>query len=161
MAGNLIVPAVGAAFAGAVLAFGTFGVLEAGGPVVRQEATVETRGQHVDSQIGRQYDLVLRTASGERFEVSSSEAGLDLEPGLPVRLEVSRVGRSVQAVEADGRRVETGNSPVGLGVFAVLVAVMSLVFTLIFVAEADRRVLAALSATAGLAAGALPVSLLF
>ncbi len=161
MAARLVITAVSAAFTGAVLAFGVWGVLDAGGPAEREEATVETRGQHVSSSAGHQYDLVLRTASGERFEVDSADASLDLEPGSPVRLEISEVGRSVQAVEAAGHRVETGNSPVGLGVFAVLVAVMSLVFTLIFVAEADRRVLAALSAAAGFLVGALPVVLLF
>lgn len=161
MAERFVVPAVGAAFTGAVLAFGVWGVLDAGGPAEREEATVETRGQHVSSSTGHRYDLVLRTASGERFEVDSADASLDLEPGSPVRLEISEVGRSVQAVEADGHRVENGNSPVGLGVFAVLVAVMSLVFTLIFVVEADRRALAGLSAAAGFLVGALPVVLLF
>jgi hypothetical protein len=159
--GRLAVTAVGAAVAGAALAFGTLGILDAGGPAGREEATVETRGQHDSSSTGHRYDLVLRTASGERFEVDSADASFDLEPGSPVRLEISEVGRSVQAVETGGHRVETGNSPVAVGVFAALVAVMSLLCTLICVAEADRRALTALSASAGFLMGALPVLLLF
>ncbi|MDX3191369.1 hypothetical protein PV458_23420 [Streptomyces sp. MN03-5084-2B] len=161
MAANLVVSAVGAAFAGAVLAFGTYGVLDAGGPVERAEATVESRGQHVDSQVGHRYDLALRTASGERFEVNSADAGLDLEPGLPVRVEISRVGRSVQAVETGSRRVETGNSPVAIGIFVLLTAAMALFFAVIIAMDAERPALAALSVTAGFLAGALPVLLLF
>ncbi|MBE8523709.1 hypothetical protein ILP97_40540 [Amycolatopsis sp. H6(2020)] len=161
MSAQPVVPALSAAFAGAMLAFGTFGVLDAGGPTERDEATVETRGQHDDNRIGHRYDLVLRTASGERFEVDSADASFDLEPGSPVRVEVSEVGRSVQAVEVGGHRVETGSSPVATGVFAALIAAMSLLFTLICVVEADRPKLAALSATAGLVVGALPVLLLF
>ncbi|MEV4149096.1 hypothetical protein AB0J40_35930 [Amycolatopsis sp. NPDC049691] len=160
MAARLVVSAVSAAVGGAALAFGTFGVLDAGGPAEREEATVETRGQHESSSTGHQYDLALRTASGERFEVSSADAGLDLEPGSPVRLEISEVGRSVQAVEAAGHRVETGNSPVGLGVAAALVAVVPLLFALICAATADRPARAALSAAAGFLVGALPVVLL-
>jgi hypothetical protein len=158
---RLIAAVVSAAFAGAALAFGTFGVLDAGGPAGREEATVETRGQHVDKSIGHRYDLVLRTASGERFEVDSADAGLDLEPGSPVRLEISEVGRSVQAVDARGHRVEVGNSPFGVGVFGVVAAAMALFFTLICVAEEDRPAQAALSAAAGFVVGVLPVLLLF
>ncbi|WP_410639550.1 hypothetical protein [Amycolatopsis sp. lyj-346] len=161
MAGNRFAAALGAAFVGTSLAFGTYGVLDAGGPAGWEEATVQTRGQHVERTTGRLYDLVLRTASGEHFEVSSPDATLDLEPGSPVRLEISEVGRSVQAVEARGHRVGVGNSPVAVGVFAVLIAVMTLVFTLICVTQADRPALAALSAAAGFLAGALPVVLLF
>ncbi len=157
----MIVPALAAAFAGAALAFGTHGVLDAGGPAGREEAVVETRGQHDDTRIGHLYDLVLRTASGERFEVSSHDATLDLEPGLPVTLEVSEVGGSVQAVEAGGHRVEVGNSPVAIGVFVVLIAGMALLFALIAAVDTGRPGLAALSMTAGFAAGALPVLLLF
>jgi hypothetical protein len=159
--GNRFAAALGAAFAGAALAFGTYGVLDAGGPAGREEATVQTRGQHVDRSSGHLYDLVLRTASGERFEASSPDATLDLEPGSPVRLEISEVGRSVQAVEARGHRVGVGNSPVAVGVFAALIAVLTLVFTLIGVAGADRPARAALSAVAGFLVGALPVVLLF
>ncbi|MEU0794623.1 hypothetical protein ABZ342_31570 [Amycolatopsis sp. NPDC005961] len=161
MAASLVVSVVGAALAGAALAFGTWGVLDAGGPAEREEATVESRGQHDSSSTGHRYDLVLRTAAGERFEVESGDASLDLEPGVPVRLDVSELGRSVQAVEAAGHRVRVGNSPVAVGVFVAAIAVMALVFTLIWVAEADRPALAALTATAGFAAGALPVLLLF
>jgi hypothetical protein len=161
MAGGLVAPAVFAAIAGAVLAFGTLGVLDASGPAEREEATVEARGQHVDRAVGHRYDLVLRTASGERFEVDSADAGFDLEPGLPVSLEVSRVWGSVQAVEAGGRRFPTGNSPVGVGIFVLMVAAMPLFLTLITAARTGRPALAALSAAAGLAAGALLVVLLF
>ncbi|MFF1607511.1 hypothetical protein ACFVYA_06980 [Amycolatopsis sp. NPDC058278] len=161
MTGNRFAAAMGAAFVGAALAFGTYGVLDAGGPAGREEATVQTRGQHVDRSIGHLYDLVLRTASGERFEVSSPDATLDLEPGSPVRLEISEVGRSVQAVEARGHRVGVGNSPVAVGIFVALIAVMTLVFTLVCVTEADRPALAALSAAAGFLLGALPGVLLF
>ncbi|SEF31562.1 hypothetical protein SAMN05421837_105794 [Amycolatopsis pretoriensis] len=161
MSGRLVASAVSSALAGAALAFGTFGVLDAGGPAEREEATVETRGQHDSSSTGHQYDLVLRTASGERFEVSSADASLDLEPGSPVRLEVSEVGHSAQAVETAGHRVETGNSPVGLGIVAVVIAAMALLFTLICAGGADRPAPAALTATAGFLAGALPVLLLF
>jgi hypothetical protein len=156
-----VVPALSAAFAGAMLSFGTYGVLDSGGPVERDEATVEARGQHDDNHVGHLYDLVLRTASGERFEASSHDATFDLEPGLPVTLEVSEVGRSVQAVEVAGRQVEVGNSPVAAGVFAALVAAMSLFFTLICVTETERPKLAALGAAAGFVAGVLPVLLLF
>jgi hypothetical protein len=161
MAKALIGSAVVAAFAGALLAFGTYGVLDAGGPASREEATVETRGQHVDSQAGHLYDLAVRTASGERFEVSSHDAGLDLEPGLPVGLEISEVGRSVQAVEADGRWISTGDSAVAVGVFAGLYAAMLLSWALIIAVATGRRGAVALSMTAGLAVGALPVLLLF
>ena len=161
MAERLVVPALSAAFAGAVLALGTFGVLEAGGPAGREEAIVEARGQHDDNRRGHLYDLVLRTASGERFEVSAHDAIFDLEPGLPVTLEISEVGRSVQTVEADGHRVPTGNSPVAVGVFAALIAAMTLVFTVMAAMYTGRPALAALSATAGFLAGALPVLLLF
>ncbi len=160
MTGNRFVAALGAAFAGAALAFGTYGVLDAGGPTGREEATVVTRGQH-ESDSGHRYDLVLRTASGERFEFSSPDATLDLEPGSPVRLEVSEVGRSVQAVETGGHRVEAGNSPVAIGFCVVVTAAITLLFTLIWVVEADRPALAALSAAAGFVVGALPVALLF
>ncbi|RSM50263.1 hypothetical protein DMA12_03205 [Amycolatopsis balhimycina DSM 5908] len=161
MAAGLVAAVVSAAFGGVVLALGMLGVLEADGPAGREEATVETRGQHVDSSRGHLYDLVLRTASGEHFEVSSADAGLDLEPGLPVRLEISEVGRSVQAVEAGGRRISTGNSAVAAGIFGVLLAVTPLLFALMMAVESGRPVLAALSATAGFLAGALPVLLLF
>ncbi|MGW4064115.1 hypothetical protein ACWEGE_37900 [Amycolatopsis sp. NPDC004747] len=161
MTRNLFIPAVSAAFAGAVLALGAYGVLDAGGPAETEEATVEARGQHMADKGGRRYDLVLRTASGEHFDVSSPDAALDLEPGLPVRLEISEVGRSVQAVTAGGHRVEVGNSPVAIGVFAVVVAVMALFFTAIIAGDADRPGVAALSAAAGFAGGFLPVLLLF
>ena len=160
MAEKLFVPALSAAFAGVVLVVGTQGVLDSGGPAGREEATVETRGQHDDHRIGHLYDLVLRTASGERFEVSSLDATLDLEPGSPVRLDVSEVGRSVQTVEVGGHRVEVGNSPVAVGIFAALIAAVALLFTLICVVEADRPALATLSAAAGLLAGVLPMALL-
>jgi hypothetical protein len=152
---------VNAAIAGAALALGTWGVLDAGGPAEREEATVEARGQHESRSTGHRYDLVLRTAAGERFEVDSADASLDLEPGTPVRLEVSEFGRSVQAVEAGGHRVPVGNSPVAVGVFAVVIGAMALLLTLIWVVEADRRALAALTTTAGFLVGALPVLLLF
>ncbi|OXM66933.1 hypothetical protein [Amycolatopsis vastitatis] len=161
MAKELIGPAVLAALAGALLAFGTYGVLDAGGPAKREEATVETRGQHVDSQAGHLYDLAVRTASGERFEVSSHDAGLDLEPGLPVGLEISEVGRSVQAVEAGGHRIPAGDSAVGLGVIVGLYAAMLLAWGLAIAVVTGRLGAAALSMTAGLAVGALPVWLLF
>ncbi|WP_410606842.1 hypothetical protein [Amycolatopsis sp. lyj-109] len=160
MAERLIIPALSAAFAGAALVVGTQGVLDAGGPAGREEATVEARDQHDDHRIGHLYDLVLRTASGERFEVSSIDASLDLEPGLPVGLEISEVGRSVQAVETGGHRVEVGNSPVAIGIFVAVIAAMALFFTAIFVVEADRRALATLSAVAGFLAGVLPMVLL-
>ncbi|MEU5257752.1 hypothetical protein [Amycolatopsis sp. NPDC021455] len=158
---GVIAPAVLAAFAGAILAFGTYGVLDAGGPAKREEATVETRGQHMDSQAGHLYDLAVRTASGERFEVHSSDAGLDLEPGLPVTLEISEVGRSVQAVEAGGHRVSTGNSAVAVGVMTGLYAAFLLGWALVIAVDSRRFGAAAVSMTAGFAAGALPVLLLF
>ena len=161
MARGLIAPAAFAAVAGAMLAFGTYGVLDAAGPAKREEATVVTRGRHVDSQAGRRYDLAVRTASGERFDVSSSDAGLDLEPGLPVRLEISEVGQSVQAVEAGGHRVSTGNSAVALNVIMGLYAAILLVCALVIAVGSGRFGRAALGMTTGLAVGALPVLLLF
>jgi hypothetical protein len=161
MTGKLFLPALFAAITAAVLGFGTYGVLAAGGPAGREEAIVEWRGQHDDSRIGHLYDLALHTASGERFEVSSTDAGLDLEPGLRVALEISEIGRSAQALEADGHRISIGNSPVALGVFVVLFAAVPLGLAVMAAARTGRPGLAALSAMAGFAAGALPVLLLF
>ncbi|MGW3965599.1 hypothetical protein ACWED2_37665 [Amycolatopsis sp. NPDC005003] len=161
MIGKLITPAVFAAVAGAVLAFGTFGIVQAGGSGEREEAVVETRNDVDMGMQGRRYDLVLRTASGERLATSGGDRNLDLQPGTPVLLEISKLGRSVRAVEADGRRTATLNSPAPLGIVVVFIAAPLLLLTLGAAASAGRPALATLSVTAGLAAGALPVLLLF
>ncbi|MEU4249450.1 hypothetical protein AB0F15_18765 [Amycolatopsis sp. NPDC026612] len=156
---RLIAPAVCAAFVGAALAFGTFGLLQTGGPAEREEATVETVTYEPGSE-GRGYVLALRTASGESLEVADGDQGLDLRPGKHVRLEISEFGRSVQAVEADGRRTPTGMSLFGVGYLMVLVLTLPLLLMLLTAAATARPVPAALSAAAGFLVGALPVVLL-
>ncbi|MEU4520806.1 hypothetical protein AB0F52_19150 [Amycolatopsis sp. NPDC024027] len=160
MSGNVISPALLAVAAGAGLAFGTFGVLASFGPSERTEAVVETRHNEQPPQGERLYELVFRTPSGEHFKVREPDAHLDLEPGLPVGLQVSAVGRKVQAVETGDHRVSTDS----LGAVAWLAVVFGagmLLGALVSAADTGRPGLATLSATSGLVVGALPVLLLF
>ncbi len=160
MADKLLSPALLAAVAGAGLAFGTYGILESFGPSERTEATVETRHNEQPPSGERLYELVFRTASGEHFKVREPDARLDLEPGLPVGLQVSEVGRKVQAVETGDRRVST-DSLGSVAWLAVAFGAGMLLVALVRATGTDRPGLAWVSATAGLAVGALPVLLLF
>lgn len=160
MAVKLLSPALLAAAAGAALAFGTYGVLESFGPSERTEAIVETRHNEQPPSGERLYELVFRTASGEHFKVREPDAHLDLEPGLPVGLQVSEVGRKVQAVETGDRRVST-DSLGALAWLAVVLGAGMLLVALVSATDTERPGLAWLSATAGLVVGALPVLLLF
>jgi hypothetical protein len=156
----VLAPTLLAAVAGAVLAFGVDKADEPDGPADRVEATVEARANEPAGREGHVYRLVLRTASGERFEVRGSDQNLDLEPGSPVRAEISEAGKVVRAVEANDHRVRT--EPLGAMAWSVLVfGFLLVVYALGSVRLTRHPALATLSATAGLAVGALPVVLLF
>jgi HAMP domain-containing protein len=155
----LLVPALFGLLAGAALTFATFWLLQAIGPVERAEAVVVARdSSRSGSKLTRH--LVLRTASGERFEAWSSDGNFDAWPGRPVRLEISEAGRTVRAVEVDGHRVAVDTG--GVMVFwATLFGGGMLVGALAGAAESGRPVAAAVTTAASLGTGVLPVSLLF
>lgn len=158
-------PALWAVVAGAALTLGTFWLLESVGPAGREEATVEAtdpRQWPVSDEpgAGETRHLVLRTASGERFEAWGKDRHLGLPRGTWLQVEISVVGREVQAIEVYGRRTTVDSG--GLGAFvAGLVGFGMLVTAGAAAAETDRPALAGLSVLAGLAAGVAPVLLLF
>jgi hypothetical protein len=158
--GQVLKPALWAVFAGAVLTFGSHWLLQAIGPVERAEATTEARDNHDPGSGTRSYHLVLRTASGERFEAWGTDKRLDILPGEQVRVEISEVGHEVQGVEYYGRQVSTDGGG-DLVFWSVLVGGGMLLAAVGACTEADRRVLAAAGTAAGLGVGALPVLLLF
>lgn len=159
MAGKLLFSALWAALAGAALAFAVFWLLQAVGPVRPEEAEVVARDS-VTTGSERTYHLVLRTASGERFEAWNPDAALDQRPGQPVRLEISAVGRTVRAVVVHDHRVAIDTGGV-LVFWAALFGVGMLIGALAGAADTGHPVAGVLSAAAGLGAGAVPVSLLF
>jgi hypothetical protein len=155
----LLVPALFGLLAGAALTFATFWLLQAVGPVERAEAFVVARDS---SRSGSEltHHLVLRTASGERFEAWSSDKNFITRSGEPVRLEISEVGRTVRAVEVDGHRVAADTGGV-LAFWVTLFGGGMLVGALAGAAESGRPVAAAVTTAASLGAGVLPVLPLF
>lgn len=160
MPGNLAAPAAWAVAAGASLAFAVYGILESVGPAEREEATVEAYEDYRSETGTVSYELAVRTASGERLETSGSEKRLGVRPGDQVQVEVSEVGREVQAVVVYRRRVAT-DAGEGLAFWAVLVGGGSLLGALSSASEARRPLPATLTTAAGLVVGAAPVLLLF
>ncbi|MFI5590893.1 hypothetical protein ACIA5G_38000 [Amycolatopsis sp. NPDC051758] len=160
-------PALWAVVAGAALTLGMFWLLESVGPVEREEATVEATDPKqwpVSDEPGARESetkhLVLRTASGERFEAWGKDRHLSLSRGTWLQVEISVVGREVQAIEVYGRRTTVDSG--GLGAFvAGLVGFGMLMTAGAAAVETDRPALAGLSVLAGLAAGVAPVLLLF
>ncbi|UOZ09737.1 hypothetical protein [Amycolatopsis sp. WQ 127309] len=141
--------------AGAALCFAAFWTVQSIGPVERTEAVTVTR-----SSTGDSHHLVFRTAEGERFEAWSADEGFDMPPGEPVRLEISEVGHQVRAVERLGERVAVG-SGLALVFWAVLFGGWIQAAVLVGTAEQRRLGLGLAGSAAGLAAGAVPVFLLF
>jgi hypothetical protein len=168
-AGALVKSALCAVLAGVAFTFGTLWLIQALGPSGREEAVVEAvddgggewqPGTQRPTGEVRARHLVLRTASGERFEAWVKDRRLSVSPGTSLQVEISDVGREVQAIEVDGRRVaaETGDG----GTFLVgLVALGMLGAAFGWASESDRPILVGPVVVAGLAAGALPVLLLF
>ena len=158
-------PALWAVVAGATLTLGTFWLLESVGPAGREEAVVEAadpRQWPVSDEpgAGETRHLVLRTASGERFEAWGKDRHLGLSQGTWLQVEISVVGREVQAIEVYGRRTTVDSS--GLGAFmAGLIGCGMLLAATAGAAETDRPALAGLTVVAGLGVGVLPVLLLF
>jgi hypothetical protein len=165
--GELVKSALWAVVAGAALTLGTFWLLQAFGPSGWEEAVVEatddggwTPSTEPGANTGPTHHLVLRTASGERFEARGKDRKLGVWSGTWLQVEVSDVGRAVQAIEVDGRRVTVDSG--GLGIFLVgLVGVGMLGSALGEALESGRPILAGPMLVAGLGAGALPVLLLF
>jgi hypothetical protein len=158
---NLAAPAAWAVAAGAGLTFAVYGILESAGPVERAEAVVEASHDYEPGSGGdHAYHLVLRTASGERFEAEGSEKGLHLRSGDDVRIEISAVGREVQAVVVHRRPIGT-DAGESLAFWAVLLGGGALAGALSHAAATERPLPAALSTVAGLGAGVAPVLLLF
>jgi hypothetical protein len=159
-------PALWAVVAGATLTLATFWLLQAVGPSGREEATVEA-GDPTEWPVSTEpgagepkHHLVFRTASGERLEAWGRDRGLRLSPGTSLQVEISVVGREVQAIEVYGRRTTVDSG--GLGVFfAGLIGCGFLVGAVGACADADRRIPAVAGAVAGLGVGALPALLLF
>ncbi|GLY41336.1 hypothetical protein Amsp01_073590 [Amycolatopsis sp. NBRC 101858] len=160
MPGGLVAPAAWAVAAGAGLTFAVYGILESVGPVERAEAVVEVSHDYASGSTKHIYHLVLRTASGELFEAEGSEKGLGVRVGDDVGIEISAVGREVQAVRVYRRRVPT-DAGESLAFWAVLAGGGALVGALAKAAETRRALPAALSTAAGLAAGVAPALLLF
>jgi hypothetical protein len=160
-------PALWAVVAGASLALGTFWLLESVGPAGWEEAFVEkadpsqwTVSDEPGARESERHHLVLRTASGERLEASGRGRHLGVSRGTWLQVEISDIGREVQAIQVEGRRtsVESG----GLGAFvAGLIGCGMLVTAGAAAVETDRPALAGLTVPAGLAAGVAPVLLLF
>jgi hypothetical protein len=158
--GNLAAPAAWAFAAGAGLTFALYGILESVGPVERAEATVEASENDGSVTGTPTYRLVLRTASGERFEASGKEKGLDVPAGQQVQVEISDVGREVQAIVRHRRWAGT-DSGEGLAFWMVVFGGGTLIGALSTAAEIRRPLPAVLSTAAGLAAGVAPVLPLF
>jgi hypothetical protein len=160
-------PALWAVVAGAAFTLAVFWFLQAVGPSGREEAIVEAADPThwpVSSEPGagedQQHHLVLRTASGERFEVWGRDRHLGQAEGTWLQVEISDVGREVQAIEVDGRRTTVDSG--GLGVFfAALIGCGFLVGAVGAGADARRPIPAAAGAVAGLGAGVLLVLPLF
>lgn len=115
-------PALWAVVAGAAFTLAVFWFLQAVGPSGWEEAVVEAADPvqwPVSTEPGagedQQHHLVLRTASGEHFEVWGKDRHLGQSAGTWLRAEISDVGREVQAIEADGRRTTVDSG--GLRVF--------------------------------------------
>ncbi|WP_410668561.1 hypothetical protein [Amycolatopsis sp. cmx-4-68] len=158
--GDLLKPVLWALPAGAVLAFTVFWFLQAIGPSRWEEATtVSLESYAVDAEV-RNHHLFLDTASGDRIEARGTDPDLDIQPGERVRVEVSEVGREVQAVELHGHRADAGASG-DLAFCGALIGGGLLAAALAGAAEARDPLPAALIAIAGLGVGALPVLLLF
>ncbi|MFJ7210344.1 hypothetical protein [Amycolatopsis sp. NPDC098790] len=157
---SLAAPAAWAVAAGAGLTFAVYGILESAGPVERVEAVVEARDVSRSESGTSTYHLVLRTASGERFEADGTEKGLGVRPGANVRIEISAVGREVQALVVYRRRIGT-DAGEGLAFWAVLLGGGALAGALSNAARTGRPLPAALTTVAGLGAGVAPVLLLF
>ncbi len=160
-------PALWAVVAGAAFTLAVFWFLQAVGPSGWEEAVVESADPGhwpVSTEPGagedQQHHLVLRTASGERFEVWGKDRHLGQPAGTWLRVEISDVGREAQAIEVHGRRTTVDSG--GLGVFfAASIGFGFLAGALGACAEARRPIPAVAGAVAGLGAGALPVFLLF
>jgi hypothetical protein len=165
--GALVKSALWAVVAGAALTLGTFWFLQAFGPSGREEAVVEaadygawTPSTEPGANENRAYHLIVRTASGERFETSGHGLRIGVSSGTSLQVEISDVGRELQAIEVHGRRAGVDSGGAGV-FFAGLVGVGMLGTALGEALESGRPILAGLVPVAGLAAGALPVLLLF
>ncbi|MEA5362126.1 hypothetical protein VA596_21505 [Amycolatopsis sp., V23-08] len=160
-------PAVLAAFAGAVLTVGTYWLVESAGPAGWEEAVVESadRAQSsLSTEPGagddEQHHFVLRTASGERFDVRGRGRKLVQSEGTWLQVEISDVGREAQAIKVYGTRISVDSG--GFGVFwAAGIGGGLLLGAVASCADAKRPIPAVASVVAGLGAGALPVLLLF
>lgn len=160
-------PALWAVVAGAACTLAVFWFLQAVGPSGWEEAVVESADPvqwPLSTEPGagedQQHHLVLRTASGERFEVRGKDRHLGQSEGTWLQVEISDVGREAQAIEVYGRRTTVDSG--GLGVFlAALVGFGFLSGALGACADAKRPIPAMAGAVAGLGAGALSVLLLF
>jgi hypothetical protein len=108
----------------------------------------------------QQRHLVLRTASGEQFDVWGRDRHLGRPEGTWLRVEISEVGRDVQAIEADGLRTAVDSSDLG-AFWAGLIGGGLLLGAVGGGTDAERPILAAAGVVAGLGVGALPVLLLF
>ncbi|WP_410625293.1 hypothetical protein [Amycolatopsis sp. cmx-8-4] len=160
-------PALWAVVAGAAATLAVVWFLQAVGPSGWEEAVVEAADPvqwPVSTEPGagedQQHHLVLRTASGERFDVRGKDRHLGRPAGTWLRAEISDVGREVQAIEVDGRRTTVDSG--GLGIFvAALTGLGFLAGALGACADAKRPIPAVAGAVAGLGAGVLLVSRLF
>ncbi|MFG1639700.1 hypothetical protein ACGFMK_05395 [Amycolatopsis sp. NPDC049252] len=160
-------PALWALLAGAALTLAAFWCLQSAGPAGWEEAVVEVADSGpstLSTEPGAGEDqkrhLVLRTASGEQFDAWGRDRHLGQPEGRWLRVEISEVGREVQAIEADGVRTAVDSSDLG-AFWAVLIGGGLLLGALAACTEAKRPILAAAGMVAGLGAGALPVLLLF
>jgi formate-dependent nitrite reductase membrane component NrfD len=165
--GALVKSALWAVIAGVTLTLGTFWLLQAFGPSEREEAVVEaadygewTPSDEPGANDDRAYHLVLRTASGERFETSGHGLRLGVSSGTSLQVEISDVGRELQAIEVHGRQATVGSGWAAV-FFAGLVGCSMLVAALAEALESARPILAGPAVVTGLAVGALPVLLLF
>ncbi|MFJ1762071.1 hypothetical protein ACIOD2_17230 [Amycolatopsis sp. NPDC088138] len=156
-----------AVFAGATLTVGTFWLLQSIGPAGWEEAVVVTAdplrspfSTEPGANEDQQRHLVLRTASGESFDVWGRDRHLGQPEGTWLRVEISDVGRDVQAIKVRGLRTAVYSNDIG-AFWAALLGGGLLLGALGSCTEAKRPILAAASVVAGLGAGALPVLPLF